>query len=111
MNQIEKLMRNLGISKEEAEQLLRDDEEGVSVELTPEQKAVAKEMSQGDRKKETKKRERKPDYAKRFLIDLFKGALFYTCKNIVVENLEREITFTYEGEKYKLILSKPRPEK
>ena len=63
-------MKNLGISRKEALELIADDDANVSVELTAEQAKVAKEMAQADRKKETtpRKRERKADDNKGYLI-------------------------------------------
>ena len=56
--EIQKMMKNLDLSREEAIQLLQDDEDDVSVELTAEQKKVVKKMTQSDRKKETAPRKR-----------------------------------------------------
>ena len=113
--QIEKFMKNLSISREEAEQLLEDDENDVSVELTAEQKKVAKAMSQGDRKKETvpRKRERKPDDVKRNLVKMLSEALTASgiIENLEVTNLEREINFISNGETFRLTLAKPRKAK
>lgn len=49
--EIQKMMKNLDLSREEAIQLLQDDEDDVSVELTAEQKKVVKKMAQSDRKR------------------------------------------------------------
>ena len=111
---IQKMMKNLDLSREEAIQLLQDDEDDVSVELTAEQKKVVKQMAQGDRKKETtpRKRERKVDESKRFLITTLADALADVCGSPVdVLNAERELTFVYNGELFKLTLSKPRVKK
>lgn len=115
-------MRNLNISREEAIALMRDEEEDNLPELTSEQKKVEKEMRQADRKKETvpRKRERKPDNDKRFLIDAFVWALTtdeetsgdnVNAENVVITKPEREIEFTYNGNRYRLTLAKPRKEK
>lgn len=115
-------MRNLGISREEAIALMRDEEEDNLPELTSEQKKVEKEMRQADRKKETtpRKRERKPDNDKRFLIDTFVWALTTDeetsgdnvhAENVIITKPEREIEFTYNGNRYRLTLAKPRKEK
>jgi len=112
-------MRNLGISREEAIALIRDEEEDNLPELTTEQKKVEKEMRQADRKKETvpRKRERKPDNDKRFLIDTFVWALTtdeetsgdnVNAENVVITKSEREIEFDYNGNRYRLTLAKPR---
>lgn len=108
-------MKNLGITREEALQLIADDEADVSVEITPEQAKVAKEMAQADRKKETapRKRERKPDNDKRHLIRLLEIAIGYNpdVTDFVTTNPEREIEFNFRGVHYKMVLSKPRGEK
>ena len=109
---IRKAMRNLNLTREEAIQMLQDDEDDVTVELTPEQKQVAKQMAQGDRKKETapRKRERKADEGKRSLISALVQGL-EMASTIEVLNPERDFTFVYNGEKYKVTLSKPREKK
>lgn len=113
--QIEKFMKNLGISYEEAEQLLEDDENDITVELTAEQKKVAKAMAQGDRKKETapRKRERKPDDLKRNLVKVLSDSLMASgiVDGLEVVNLEREISFISNGETFRLTLAKPRKAK
>ena len=110
--EIQKMMDKLDLTREEAIQLLHDDAEDVSVELTAEQKAVEKEMRQADRKQETtpRKRERKPDESKRAILQQIINALEKDVE-ITVINPEREIEFTFLGERYRLTLSKPRKEK
>ena len=111
-SEIQKMMKNLDLTREEAIQLLQDDEDDVSVDLTPEQKKVAKEMAQADRAKEKapRKRERKPDENKRSLISKFIECLG-AMETVEVLNPEREFTFIYNGEKYKVTLMKPREKK
>lgn len=118
MNEKEKTiqlyMSKLDLSREEAEQMWQDEQEDNLPDLTAEQKAVAKEMAQADRKKEStpRKRERKPDDDKRELIkklkELFDSIADEVCK---VTNPEREIEFNYNNNRYRLTLSKPRKEK
>ena len=119
---IAKYMKNLNISREEAIQLIADDENDVTTELTAEQQKVAKEMAQSDRKKETapRKRERKVDNDKRFLINSLVWLLTtdtdvigdnVNATNVVVTNPEREVEFTYHDVKYRLTLMKPREKK
>lgn len=118
MNEKEKTiqlyMSKLDLSREEAEQMWQDEQEDNLPDLTAEQKAVAKEMAQADRKKEStpRKRERKPDDDKRELIkklkELLDSAADEVCK---VTNPEREIEFNYNNNRYRLTLSKPRKEK
>ena len=110
---IKNYMDKLHLSYEEAEQLYLDDENDVSVELTTDQKKAVKEMTQADRKKEItpRKRERKADENKRFLINRLYDGLYACAETIEITNLEREIELTYEGEKYRVVLMKPRKEK
>lgn len=114
-SEIQKMMKKLDLSREEAIQLLQDDEDDVSVDLTPEQKKVAKKMAQGDRKKETapRKRERKADDNKRQLMMLLENAIGHNpnTSDFVFTNVEREATFRYNGELYRLTLAKPREKK
>lgn len=114
-SEIQKMMKNLDLTREEAIQLLQDDEDDVSVELTAEQKKVVKKMSQGDRKKETapRKRERKADDAKRHLMAILEIAIGHNpdVSDFVFTNAEREATFRYNGELYRLTLAKPREKK
>lgn len=116
---IQLYMSKLDLSHEEAEQMWLDEQEDNLPDLTPEQKAVAKEMAQADRKKETtpRKRERKPDDDKRLLVSVLHGFLhdflFASQDHLHCEmtNPEREIEFTFKGNRYRLTLSKPRKEK
>lgn len=123
MNEKEKTiqlyMSKLDLSREEAEQMWQDEQEDNLPDLTAEQKAVVKEMTQADRKKEStpRKRERKPDNDKRLLVSVLHGFLhdflFASQDHLHCEitNPEREIEFTFKGNLYRLTLSKPRKEK
>ena len=118
MNEKEKTiqlyMSKLDLSREEAEQMWKDEQEDNLPDLTAEQKAVAKEMAQADRKKEStpRKRERKPDDDKRELIKKLKELLDSVADEVCkVTNPEREIEFNYNNNRYRLTLSKPRKEK
>ena len=114
---IQLYMNKLDLSYEEAEQMWLDEQEDNLPDLTPEQKAVAKEMAQADRKKEStpRKRERKPDNDKRLLINALVDCLLEASpdemEDVSIINPEREIEFRYCGERYRLTLSKPRKEK
>ncbi len=114
-SEIKKMMKHLDLTREEAIQLLKDDEDDVSVELTTEQKKVVKQMTQGDRKKETapRKRERKVDLGKRHLISLLEIAIGHNpdVTDFEIINAEREVTFRYDGTLYRLTLMKPREKK
>ena len=113
---IQHYMKKLGIDHDEAEQMWLDEQEDNLPELTEEQKAVEKEMMRADRKKETapRKRERKPDDDKRFLIEAFVNCVLCDIDNaegnieVDITNPEREIEFDYHGNHYRLTLSKPR---
>ena len=111
---IKKYMEKLHLSFEEALSLWEDEQEDNLPDLTPEQQAVAKEMAQADRKKETipRKRERKADEDKRGLIYYLAFHLADgLAENVNTTNPEREIEFDYHGNHYRLTLSKPRKEK
>ena len=109
---IQKYMKNLDLSREEAEQMWNDEQEDNLPELTADQKAVEKEMRQADRKKETtpRKRERKADDDKRHLMNILAIAIGYNpdVTDFTTTNPEREAEFTYKGNRYRLTLSKPR---
>lgn len=120
--QIALYMKNLGLTREEAIQTIIDEDEDNLPDLTPEQKKVEKAMMRADRKEEKapRKRERKPDNDKRFLIDAFVWALTtdeetngdnVNAENVVITKSEREIEFDYNGNHYRLTLAKPRKEK
>lgn len=119
---ITKHMNTLGITREEAIQLIADDEEidrmtrtsDIDGDLTAEQRKSAKKARQADRKPtvykfDTTKRKRAENTGKRFLIDEIKKCLENAgADNLEVTNPEREIIFMSEGTKYKIVLSAPR---
>ena len=119
---IAKHMKTLGITREEAIQLIADDEEidrmtrtsDIDGDLTAEQRKSAKKARQADRKPtvykfDTTKRKRAENTGKRFLIDEIKKCLENAgADSLEVTNPEREIIFMSEGTKYKLVLSAPR---
>ena len=113
--QILNYMQKLGLTREEAEQLYKDEEEDNLPELTADQKKVEKEMRQADRKKETtpRKRERKPDEDKIAIIQQIILALQPDVdrQTVTVINPEREIEFDFLSNHYRLVLMKPRKEK
>lgn len=107
--------RKLGLSEAEIAEVLANDkriDQGEKLfELTKEQEANSKKARQADRKKATEpvKRERQQNNKKIFLIAYLTQALEkYADKPIEVLNKEREIEFEYYGERFKIILSKPR---
>lgn len=116
---IKALMDTLDLTREEALQVIADDEaidRGAKMfELDPELAAGAKKARQVGRKAGTpNKRERKEDTDKRFLVRLLGLALAnsddegFGLSTIEVTNPEREIVFTYNGRKFKVVLSAPR---
>ena len=119
---IAKHMSTLGITREEAIQLIADDEEidrmtrtsDIDGDLTAEQRKSAKKARQADRKPtvykfDTTKRKRAENTGKRFLIDEIKKCLENAgADSLEVTNPEREIIFMSGGTKYKIVLSAPR---
>lgn len=119
---IAKHMKTLGITREEAIQLIADDEEidrmtrtsDIDGDLTAEQRKSTKKARQADRKPtvykfDTTKRKRAENTGKRFLIDEIKKCLENAgADSLEVTNPEREIIFMSEGTKYKIVLSAPR---
>lgn len=119
---IAKHMNVLGITREEAIQLIADDEEidrmtrtsDIDGDLTAEQRKSAKKARQADRKPtvykfDTTKRKRAENTGKRFLIDEIKKCLENAgADSLEVTNPEREIVFMSAGTKYKIVLSAPR---
>lgn len=109
--QLEKLIA-LGMTEEEAKQVLQDDEEiahGADLfPLTPEQEKASAQARRAERKKDTKPRERKrkEDAEKKELIDSIVQNLI--ADNVIVTNPERQIDFDYHGRKFRIVLSAPR---
>ena len=124
------LMAKLGIYEEEARQVLEDDkriDRGEKLfELSAEQEKASKQARQADRKptvykldNTNGKRSKKANADKQAIVNRLKATLnnwfesdsqctYNACTNIEVVNPEREFTFTYNGTKYKVVLSAPR---
>lgn len=123
--QIEKLMKSLGITREEAIEVIREDEEvdkGYDPHpLTKEQeKASKKARSTGEKAKDKKsapvKRERKPNEPKRWIMTqvrvLFEGiALNGKVSDVALTNEERTLDFVKDGVSYTLTLTAHRAKK
>lgn len=119
---IEKQMKLLGITRDEAIQLIADDEavdkmtrtSDINSDLSKEQIQASKENRKADRKPtiykfDTSKKRRAENTGKRALIDVVQNALAsFGCDSIEVTNVEREIVFFSDGTKYKIVLSQPR---
>ena len=122
---IEKMMKILGCSEEEARQLVADDaaiDKGEKLfELSDEQKKASKKArSTGTKKRPTaykfEKRERKPNEVKRWIIDrlriLCEGwELNGDALDVKVTNIERTIDFNIDGRAFTLTLTEHRPPK
>lgn len=115
MSQLENLMK-LGMSEAEARQVLEDDKkidrgEKMPFDLTKEQEKEVKKYRQADRKPfvpNLKPRERKPNMAKRDIIQVLDEALTDIADNATVTNIERQIDFEIDGVRYRVVLSAPR---
>lgn len=117
---VAKYMKSLEISREEAIELIRSDEEvdrmtsskEINSDLTDEQKKATKQARQADRKPTVykfEKKERKANNSKRELIEVLRKAVNENGgTDVDVTNIEREIVFKYDGVKYKVVLSQPR---
>ena len=99
--QVEKLMKNLGITEAEALQVIEDDkaiDKGKDLfPLTKEQAKVVKACTRADRKPTEKKvaRERKADTTKADLLALLVAGLDGVAENVEVTNTEREFLFNF----------------
>ena len=106
-------MRTLSLTEAEYTALIADDkriDRGEKLfELPPELEAGAKKARQADRKPTDRKpRKKKVNTEKAFLLNELFNAVLPHCETHSVVNAEREFLFTYNGTKYKVILSAPR---
>ena len=112
-------MKKLGLSDAEIAELLASDrriEKGENpFPLTAEQEKASKDARKADKAptvykldNTAGKRSKKANTDKAFLIDLLARSLPPHGVGIEVVNPEREFTFTYNGTKYKVVLSAPR---
>ena len=115
--QVEKLMRILQISEEEALQVIADDKaidrgQKMDFDLTPAEEKATRKYRQADRQPTVynfQKRDRKPNEVKRDLISLLEKALSENgAESIEITNIERQIDFIVNGTKYRIVLSAPR---
>lgn len=119
---IEKHMKILNISREEAIELIKEDEKidkmtstsEINSDMSVEQVKAAKTARQADRKKtvfnfDVSKREKKANPDKRILIENLRASVEAVgATDIEVTNLEREMVFKFNNVKYKIVLSAPR---
>ena len=105
-------MRKCGMTEDEILDVLNTDREidrGAKLfELDAELQAGAKKARRADRTDTPKPRERKPNEDKQTLLHLLQCGLGDDVADLVVTNQEREFLFTYNGIKYKVVLSAPR---
>lgn len=115
--QILHLMRTLGITQEEAENIIECDQKidkGEKLfELSQEGKKAEREMKQTrsvDAYGKARTREKKEDSQKQEIIQIIADALDNTLDltEIKIQNAEREFTFRADGRKFKIVLSCPR---
>ena len=110
---IQKLMKTLNISREEAIELMEEDkriDKGEKLyELDPELEKGAKKARQADRKKTEVKRERKPKPEKEEICSaMMDGLRELGVEDFTITNAEREFIFHRNGTKYKVTLACPR---
>lgn len=123
-SQKDKIMEILGVTAEEAEEILAYDKavdqgKPTDFDLTKEQEKVAKKMRQADRKKpfvpDLKKRERKPNELKGLIIAQFFEFLSKNsqimAQNLQIVNKERMISFSVGDEKFEVTLIQKRKPK
>ena len=118
--QITKLMKNLDLTREEALELITEDDRvdhmktsEVNADLSDAQRQASKKARSSGKTTVGKtkiQREKKVDDDKVFLIQTFKSLLERLDKseNVSVENDQKIITFTYNNRKFKIDLSAPR---
>lgn len=117
---IEKLMKKLDLTEEEALELIASDDEvdhmktsAVDDDLTDAQRKASKKARSSGKTTVGKTkvvREKKIDEDKLFLIQSFQSFLenLDNTENVNVENEQKIITFIYNGRKFKIDLSAPR---
>ena len=117
--QIAHLMKSLEISREEALELIAEDQEvdrmkpnEVDNDLTQEQKQAVKKLKNAGVRKPTvykhDTRPRKADQEKRELVEYLAAALKMLDCEITVTNPERQLDFEFKGRKMRVVLSAPR---
>ena len=118
---IAELMKQLGCSRKEAEDIILYDEEvedgkATEYDLTPEQQANVKEMARKVEHKKGKKRERKPNELKEAIVAemadfLAEDAQGQVYENVVITNVNRMVSFEVNGKHFELTLVEKRPAK
>ena len=122
-SQVERIMRNLKCSKEEAEQIIADDKaidrgERMAFDLSPEAEKQAKKFANtGTRQTNGQKteRKRKENPTKANIIALLATILTengdFSAENVEITNKERQIAFTVGENAFELTLVQKRKPK
>ena len=125
-NRISELMKTLDLTRDEAIELIRDDEQvdkmgmkQVDDDLTEEQKKAIKKAKGGVRavnaygKKVTRERKENPTKASLIaeIADFLQKNSENTCEMVTITNKERQISFSIGSEKYELTLVQKRKPK
>ncbi len=114
---IEKYMKTLSLTREEAEQLWEDDN---SDEILPEVAELTEKAKKNlkrqyeinpDKKRKTSTKERKVNTTKKFLLEKFAETLTNLGIAEMQTKTETEISFEYDNKKYTLKLTEHRPPK
>ena len=115
MATVQKLMQVLGVSEEDAREILATDkaiEQGADpFPLTDAEEKASKEARRAEQNKATRKQTTKPkkvDTDKAEIISVLDDALCDLVDNVEVINPEREILFYFNERKFKITLSAPR---
>ena len=116
-SQKDRIMRELGVDEQTAEQLIADDKaidrgERMPFDLTPEQEKLAKKYVRGESKKPRvynfDTRKRKENTTKSGIIADLGQFLAEKVENLEIINPEREVSFTLEGKSFSLTLTQHR---
>ncbi len=105
-------MKTLGMTREEVLEMWEEDKEidqgAKKFELDPELEAGAKKARQAERKKgDSKPKERKEDEDKTALMQVLMDAVKPTAESLE-KTKNGEFEFTFNGRKFKVVLSAPR---
>ena len=118
--QIQKMMKNLGLTEQKARELLVDDAkidkgQKMAFELTPEQEKNAKKARATGTKKPTaykfENRKRKENTEKRDILKAIFELAEDCWDNAVLVNPERQVDFHLNGNHYSITLTCHRPPK
>ena len=118
--QIQKMMKNLGLTEQEAREVLADDAkidkgQKMALDLTPEQEKNAKKARATGTKKPTaykfENRKRKENTEKRDILKAIFELAEDCWDNAVLVNPERQVDFHLNGNHYSITLTCHRPPK